>query len=77
MSYLKEGDFVNSLKRITFIHLSDVYELLESLWSPETQRCKLLIIDSLATLFLPILGDSHNDGMILEPLPVFQQTPVF
>lgn len=59
---LQNGDLGESLQKISFTHLADVYQLLELLWSPETSRSKLVIIDSLATLFLPLQGDSFNDG---------------
>ena len=54
---------MNGLQKIAFTPVTDVYHLLEILWTPEMSRFKLVIIDSLATLFLPILGDSFNDGM--------------
>ena len=60
---IKDGDYVNGLQKIAFTPVTDVYHLLEILWTPEMSRFKLVIIDSLATLFLPILGDSFNDGM--------------
>jgi hypothetical protein len=57
---------VKSLERITFCHIHDVYQLLEMLWTPEMKRYQLVIIDSLATLFLPIRGDAFNDCMYIK-----------
>jgi len=57
---------VKSLERITFCHIHDVYQLLEMLWTPEMKRYKLVVIDSFATLFLPIRGDAFNDCMYIK-----------
>jgi hypothetical protein len=57
---------VKGLERITFCHIHDVYQLLEMLWTSEMKRYKLVIIDSLATLFLPIRGDAFNDCMYIN-----------
>ena len=40
-----------------------IYELFDVLWHPSTKSFRVVIIDSLATLFSPVLGDAHNDGM--------------
>lgn len=61
--YVKPKDSKNeaSLKRIRFAHLSNVYQLMELLWAPDTTQFQIVIIDSLASLFGAILGDSSND----------------
>lgn len=55
-----------SLERISVIHLSDIQQLLEILWNPDMVRFRVVIIDSLASLFLPLLGDSFNDGNLFH-----------
>lgn len=51
-----------SLQRLVFTPVFDVYQLMEALWNPNMSSYKLIIVDSLATLFMPILGGSSNDG---------------
>lgn len=70
--FFKDADHVKALKRIHFCHVNDVYQLMEMLWAPEMREYKLVIIDSLATLFLPIRGDSFNDGMQQKCLDQFE-----
>ena len=57
---------MKGLEQITFCHIHDVYQLLEMLWTSEMKRYKLVIIDSLATLFFPIRGDAFNDCMYIN-----------
>ncbi|KAI9562068.1 putative RAD51D [Daphnia sinensis] len=61
----KDADYLKSLERIHFCYVNDVYQLMEMLWTPGMREYKLVIIDSLATLFLPIRGDSFNDAISL------------
>ena len=39
---------------------------MERLWDPDMNHFKVIVIDSLASLFLPLLGDSFNDGIIMN-----------
>jgi len=59
------GLLEDSLKRISFTYLSDIQQLFEMLWNPDMARFRVVVIDSLASLFLPILGDSFNDAIAL------------
>ena len=56
--------FIPCLQQVEFCHLTDVHNLMEILWKCGTKEnpYKLIIIDSLAALFAPLIGDSHNDG---------------
>lgn len=67
----QDADHLNGLERIHFCYVNDVYQLMEMLWAPGMREYKLVVIDSLATLFLPIRGDSFNDGM--QPIHLFDQ----
>ncbi|KAK4002568.1 hypothetical protein OUZ56_004383 [Daphnia magna] len=67
----EDADHLNGLERIHFCYVNDVYQLMEMLWAPGMREYKLVVIDSLATLFLPIRGDSFNDGM--QPIHLFDQ----
>ncbi|XP_057364771.1 DNA repair protein RAD51 homolog 4-like [Daphnia carinata] len=64
-SLQEDGDHMKSLERIHFCYVNDVYHLMEMLWAPGMREYKLVVIDSLATLFLPIRGDSFNDAISL------------
>ncbi|KAK4002566.1 hypothetical protein OUZ56_004383 [Daphnia magna] len=61
----EDADHLNGLERIHFCYVNDVYQLMEMLWAPGMREYKLVVIDSLATLFLPIRGDSFNDAISL------------
>lgn len=64
--FLQKQDEISEacLQQVHFFHLNDVYHLMEILWrcTSQTNHYKLIIIDSLATLFSPLIGDFHNDS---------------
>ncbi len=61
-----------SLERVEFYYLKDVHSLMEILWKCDTKEnyYKLIVIDSLAALFAPLIGDSHNDGNSFLKFPL-------